>query len=42
MQTLQGFRLSPQQKHLWLLQQDSSASRASCAIRIEGNLNVQA
>ncbi|MBD2128004.1 amino acid adenylation domain-containing protein [Microcoleus sp. ZQ-A2] len=42
MQTLQGFRLSPQQKHLWLLQQDSLAYCASCAIQIEGNLNVQA
>jgi amino acid adenylation domain-containing protein len=42
MQTLEGFRLSPQQKHLWLLQQDSLAYRASCAIQIEGNLNVQA
>src|SRR4028118_1233780 len=42
MQTLEGFRLSPQQKHLWLLQQDSLAYRASCAIQVEGNLNVQA
>ena len=42
MQTLQGFRLSPQQKHLWLLQQDSLVYRASCAIQIEGNLNVEA
>ena len=42
MQTLEGFRLSPQQKHLWSLQQDSLAYRAYCAIRIEGNLNVQA
>jgi len=42
MQTLEGFRLSPQQKHLWLLQQDSLAYRAFCAIQIEGNLNVQA
>jgi NRPS condensation-like uncharacterized protein len=42
MQTLEGFRLSPQQKYLWLLQQDSLAYRASCAIQIEGNLNVEA
>lgn len=42
MQTLEGFRLSPQQKHLWLLQQDSLAYRTSCAIQIEGNLNVEA
>jgi len=42
MQTLQGFRLSPQQKHLWLLQQDSLAYRVSCAIQIEGNPNEEA
>ena len=38
MQTINGFRLSPQQKYLWLLQQDSPAYRAQCAILIEGNL----
>ncbi len=40
MKTLEGFRLSPQQKHLWLLQ-NSEAYRASCAIQIEGNLDVE-
>lgn len=40
MQTINGFRLSPQQKYLWLLQQDSPAYRAQCAISIEGNLQA--
>ena len=42
MQTINGFRLSPQQKYLWLLQQDSPAYRAQCAILIEGNLQANA
>ncbi|HBY77714.1 MAG TPA: non-ribosomal peptide synthetase, partial [Cyanobacteria bacterium UBA11148] len=40
-QTLQGFRLSPQQKHLWLLQHDSLAYRAQCAIQIEGTIDAK-
>ncbi|HEY9670133.1 MAG TPA: amino acid adenylation domain-containing protein [Waterburya sp.] len=40
MQTLEGFRLSPQQKRLCLLQ-NSEAYCASCAIQIEGNLSVE-
>ena len=37
---LQGFRLSPQQRHLWLLQHPDDASyQARCAVLIEGNLN---
>jgi amino acid adenylation domain-containing protein/thioester reductase-like protein len=40
MQTINGFRLSPQQKYLWLLQQDSGAYCAQCAILIEGNLKT--
>ena len=39
-QILEGFRLSPQQKRLWLLQQNSSAYRAQCAVQVEGNLQV--
>ena len=39
-QQIQGFQLSPQQKRLWLLQENSSAYRAICAIVIEGNLQV--
>ncbi|WP_020479986.1 non-ribosomal peptide synthetase [Mastigocladopsis repens] len=35
---LSGFRLSPQQKRLWLLQQESSTYVAQCAILIEGTL----
>jgi len=40
-QIIKGFRLSPQQKHLWLLQQNSSAYCAQCAIQIEGKLNTK-
>jgi len=35
---IQGFRLSPQQSHLWKLQQESNAYHAQCAILIEGDL----
>ncbi|MBD2083576.1 non-ribosomal peptide synthetase [Coleofasciculus sp. FACHB-542] len=42
MQTINGFRLSPQQNYLWLLQQDSTAYCAQCAILIEGNLKTTA
>jgi amino acid adenylation domain-containing protein len=38
---IQGFQLSPQQKRLWLLQEDSDVYRANCAILIDGNLNVE-
>ncbi len=40
MQTINGFRLSPQQKYLWLLQQDSPAYRVQGAILIEGNFKI--
>jgi len=40
MQTINGFRLSPQQKYLWLLQQDSPAYRLQSAILIEGSLQT--
>jgi amino acid adenylation domain-containing protein len=38
---IQGFRLSPQQKRTWLLQQSERAlpERASCAVLIEGAVN---
>lgn len=39
--TIEGFRLSPQQKQFWLLQQDSQVYQAYCAIQIQGNLNVE-
>ena len=40
-QIITGFRLSPQQKSLWLLQQIESnlPYRAQCAVQIDGNLN---
>jgi amino acid adenylation domain-containing protein len=38
---INGFRLSPQQKRLWLLQQGSSAYRAQSAILIEGDLRPE-
>lgn len=37
----QGFRLSPQQKRLWSLQQYSSAYFAQCALLLEGNLKQE-
>ncbi|MBW4636654.1 MAG: amino acid adenylation domain-containing protein [Gloeocapsa sp. UFS-A4-WI-NPMV-4B04] len=40
-QTIEGFRLSPQQKHLWLLQQDNFAYYTQCAIRLEGQINAE-
>ncbi|MDZ8023958.1 MAG: amino acid adenylation domain-containing protein [Nostoc sp. DedQUE11] len=43
-QVIHGFQLSPQQKHLWLLQQDknSPAYRSFSAVEITGNLNIEA
>ncbi|BAY91325.1 MULTISPECIES: non-ribosomal peptide synthetase [unclassified Tolypothrix] len=38
--TIEGFELSPQQKHLWLLQQNNSAYQVQLAISITGNLDV--
>jgi amino acid adenylation domain-containing protein len=37
---LQGFRLSPQQKRLWLLRQGGQAYVAQCAIRLEGDIQA--
>ncbi|MBW4456091.1 MAG: AMP-binding protein [Nostoc indistinguendum CM1-VF10] len=37
-QIIEGFRLSPQQKRLWSLQQDGFAYRTQCAILLEGKL----
>ncbi len=37
-ETISYFQLSPQQKRLWLLQQDSSAYLTQCAVLLEGNL----
>ena len=40
---LEGFRLSPQQKHLWLLQESEKLLpyRVQCAVIITGNLNIE-
>jgi len=35
---IEGYRLSPQQRRLWLGQQQGSVSQAQCAILIEGDL----
>ncbi|MEH1900561.1 MAG: amino acid adenylation domain-containing protein [Nostoc sp.] len=38
---MQGFRLSPQQKHLWHLQEsDNFPYSSQCAVLIEGNLDI--
>ena len=40
---LEGFRLSPQQKHLWISQQSENILplRVQCAVTVEGNLNFE-
>jgi len=38
---IEGFRLSPQQRRIWLLQQDSLAYRAQCAVVVEGDLKTE-
>jgi len=42
-QAIHGFQLSPQQKHLWLLQQEnnSHAYYSFSAVEITGNLNIE-
>ncbi len=40
-ETIEGFRLSPQQQRLWLQQQDSSVYRAQCSILIEGQIRAE-
>ena len=41
--TIQGFRLSPQQKHLWLSQQTghTQSYRVQCSLLIEGILKIE-
>ena len=41
-QSVEGFRLSPQQEHLWLLQQSEAGlpSRAMCALELTGKLDL--
>src|SRR6267142_3822873 len=38
---LTGFRLSPQQRHLWILFEKSSAYSAQCGVMIKGSLDVR-
>jgi len=38
---INGFRLSPQQKHLWYLQKANSAYCVQGAISLEGNINIE-
>ncbi len=40
-QLIQGYRLSPQQHHLWRLQEHSAIYRTQCCTRIEGELQTQ-
>jgi amino acid adenylation domain-containing protein len=40
--TIKGFRLSPQQRRLWQLQQHTSPYPSRCVIRLEGVLDAQA
>jgi amino acid adenylation domain-containing protein len=42
-EVIEGFRLSPPQEHLWLLQQAGELQpyRAQCAVRIEGALDAE-
>src|SRR5664279_1475227 len=35
-----GFWLSPQQKHVWTLQQEGRAYGTSCLVLVEGDLSV--
>jgi amino acid adenylation domain-containing protein len=38
---IQGFRLSPQQRRLWSLQQPGGTLRAQCALRLPGRLDAE-
>src|ERR1700748_1182441 len=42
MQPAEGFRLSPQQKRIWLLQQGGGDYRVQCAVLLEGPLDEAA
>ncbi len=39
---IKGFELSPQQKNIWLLEQDSSVYRIQMSVLIDGELDVKA
>ena len=38
--SFEGYRLSPQQRRLWAIQQDNPAYRAQCAIMLEGAIHT--
>src|SRR5262245_60830044 len=38
---MQGYRLSPQQSHLWSLQRDAGNYTAQCAVMFEGELRPE-
>ena len=38
-EVVEGFQLSPQQKHVWLTQKDSASFRARCEMLLEGSLD---
>lgn len=38
-EVLEGFQLSPQQRRLWLLQQDGDTFNVQCTVLLEGNLD---
>ncbi|MDQ3174278.1 MAG: condensation domain-containing protein, partial [Acidobacteriota bacterium] len=38
-QVIEGYRLSPHQKHLWLLQQDGTPYRSVCVVTLAGPLD---
>jgi len=39
--TTAGFQLSPQQKHLWMLETEESAFHATVAVLLEGKLKAE-
>src|SRR6266403_595487 len=41
-ETIEGYRLSPQQKHLWLSERTAGGSRAQCAVIMRGRVDVGA
>jgi amino acid adenylation domain-containing protein/FkbM family methyltransferase len=41
-ENMNGFRLSPQQRRLWLLQQDIAPYTAQCVVSMKGQLNTAA
>src|SRR5690242_16010734 len=40
--TVEGYRLSPQQKHLWLHESAAGSRRVQCAVRITGRVDPSA